>query len=160
MFVLTGKMAKKIPYNSCGEHAIRGQVYFWSCYSAVLTLSRYCIIFKTIKRIVHPKKKILSLTHTQVFQTCMSFFPLYLALYVKNTRDATMPFFQIRSDPEKSEYRPIPIRYQRSFFFFFFFFFFNFVILLYFRVTLLCVKHNLLDNFIVMKRIYKSAATA
>ncbi len=26
------------------------------------------------------------------------------------TRDATIPFFQIRSDPENSEYRPIPIR--------------------------------------------------
>ncbi len=25
-------------------------------------------------------------------------------------RDATIPFFQIRSDPENSEYRPIPIR--------------------------------------------------
>ncbi len=50
-----------------------------------------------------------------------------------------------RSDPENSEYRPIPIRYDPSAFFFI-----N-VEFLYFCVTLLCVKHNLLDNFILMK---------
>ncbi len=53
-----------------------------------------------------------------------------------------------RSDPEKSEYRPIPIRAQ------FFFFFIN-VEFLYFCVTLLCVKHNLLDNLILMKNNMK-----
>ncbi len=37
------------------------------------------------------------------------------------SRDATIPFFQIRSDPENSEYRPIPIRYQHSYFFYFFY---------------------------------------
>ncbi len=58
-------------------------------------------------------------------------------------------FFQIRSDPENSEYRPIPIRYQRRFFFFI-----N-VEFLYFCVTLLCVKHNLLDNFILMNNNMK-----
>ncbi len=65
------------------------------------------------------------------------------------SRDATIPFFQIRSDPENSEYRPIPIRSQ-----FFFFFSIN-VEFLYFCVTLLCVKHNLLDNFILMKNNMK-----
>ncbi len=70
-----------------------------------------------------------------------------------NTRDATIPFFQIRSDrsdSENSEYRRFrsdPILAQ---FFFFFFFLIN-VEFLYFCVTLLCVKHNLLDNFILMK---------
>ncbi len=67
------------------------------------------------------------------------------------TRDATIPFFQIRSDPENSEYRPIPIRSDPSAGFFFFI---N-VEFLYFCVTLLCVKHNLLDNFILMKNNMK-----
>ncbi len=53
-----------------------------------------------------------------------------------------------RSDPENSEYRAIPIRSQ------FFFFLIN-VEFLYFCVTLLCVKHNLLDNFILMKNNMK-----
>ncbi len=54
-----------------------------------------------------------------------------------------------RSDPENSEYRPIPISV-----FFFVVFFIN-VEFLYFRFTLLCVKHNLLDNFILMKNNMK-----
>ncbi len=37
----------------------------------------------------------------------------------------------------------------------FFFFFFIYVEFLYFCVTLLCVKHNLLDNFILMKNNMK-----
>ncbi len=68
-------------------------------------------------------------------------------------RDATIPFFPIRSDPENSEYRPIPIR--SSFFFFLLFFFFINVKFLYFCFTLFCVKHNLLDNFILMKNNMK-----
>ncbi len=55
------------------------------------------------------------------------------------SRDATIPFFQIRSDPENSEYRPIPIRSDTSTVIFLFFFI-N-VEFLYFCVTLLCVKH-------------------
>ncbi len=65
-------------------------------------------------------------------------------------RDATIPFFQIRSDPENSEYRPIPIRSDPSAVVFFVVFLIN-VEFLYFCSTLLCVKHNLLDNFILMK---------
>ncbi len=57
-------------------------------------------------------------------------------------RDATIQFFQIRSDPENSAYRPIPIQSDTSAGFFFI----N-VEFLYFCVTLLCVKHNLLDNW-------------
>ncbi len=67
--------------------------------------------------------------------------------------DATIPFFQIRSDPENSEYRPIPIR-SDPILAQVFFFFFN-LEFLYFCVTLLCVKHNLLDNFILMKNNMK-----
>ncbi len=66
-------------------------------------------------------------------------------------RDATIPFFQIRSDPENSEYRRFrsdPILAQILFFFI------N-IEFLYFCVTLLCVKHNLLDNFILMKNNMK-----
>ncbi len=51
-----------------------------------------------------------------------------------------------RSDPidqENSEYRPIPILFLIN------------VEFLYFCVTLLCVKHNLLDNFILMKNNMK-----
>ncbi len=70
------------------------------------------------------------------------------------TRDATIPFFQIRSDPENSEYRPIPIRSDPSAVFLFCCFFIN-VEFLYFCVTLLCVKHNLLDNIILMKNNMK-----
>ncbi len=47
-----------------------------------------------------------------------------------------------------------PILAQFFFFFFFFFFLIN-VEFLYFCVTLLCVKHNLLDNFILMKNNMK-----
>ncbi len=61
-----------------------------------------------------------------------------------------IPFFQIRSNPENSEYRRFrsdPILAQ-------FFFFIN-VEFIYFCVTLLCVKHNLLDNLILMKNNMK-----
>ncbi len=76
-------------------------------------------------------------------------------------RDATIPFFQIRSDPIQKilsigQFRSDPILAQ----FFFFFFFIN-VEFLYFCVTLLCVKHKLIDNFILMKnnmKIYIGAA--
>ncbi len=57
-----------------------------------------------------------------------------------------------RSDPENSEYRPIPIRSDTSAGFFFSIINVEF---LYFCVTLLCVKHNLLDNFILMKNNMK-----
>ncbi len=63
-----------------------------------------------------------------------------------------IPCFQIRSDPENSEYRPIPIQSDPSVVFFFFFFNLEF---LYFCVTLWCVKHNLLDSFILMKNNMK-----
>ncbi len=62
-----------------------------------------------------------------------------------------------RSDPIRSRkfwVSPIPIRSDPSAGFFFFFFFIN-VEFLYFCVTLLCVKHNLLDNFILMKNNMK-----
>ncbi len=58
----------------------------------------------------------------------------------------------IRSDPENSEYRRF--RSDPSAVFFFFFFLIN-VEFLYFCVTLLCVKHNLLDNIILMKNNMK-----
>ncbi len=62
-------------------------------------------------------------------------------------RDATMPFFQIRSD---SEYWPIPIRSDTSTIFYFFI---NVQFL--YCVTLLCVKHNLVENLILMKNNMK-----
>ncbi len=66
------------------------------------------------------------------------------------TRDATIPFFQIRSIQKIlsiGQFRSDPILVQV-----FFFFLIN-VEFLYFCVTLLCVKHNLLDNFVLMKNI-------
>ncbi len=67
-------------------------------------------------------------------------------------RDATIPFFQNRSDPIQkilSIADSDPILAQ-----FFLFFFIN-VEFLYFCVTLLCVKHNLLVNFILKKKNMK-----
>ncbi len=55
-----------------------------------------------------------------------------------------------RFDPENSEYRPIQIRSDTSAVFFLI----N-VEFLYFCITLFCVKHNLLDNFILMKNNMK-----
>ncbi len=83
-------------------------------------------------------------------------------IFKVKSRDATIPFFQIRSDPiqkilsiaDSDPIRSDPILAQVFFFFFFFFFFIN-VEFLYFCVTLLCVKHNLLDNFILMKNNMK-----
>ncbi len=74
-----------------------------------------------------------------------------------SSRDATIPFFQIRSDPENSEYRRFRSDPIAQFFFFFFLFFFTLINVefLYFCVTLLCVKHNLLDNLILMKNNMK-----
>ncbi len=66
-------------------------------------------------------------------------------------REATIPFFQNRSDPEHSEDRPI--QSDTSTVFFFFFYQCRIPILLHFCtsvdliVTLLCVKHNLLQCF-------------
>ncbi len=73
------------------------------------------------------------------------------------TRDAPIPFFQIRSDPIQKilsigRYRSNPILAQC--FFVCFCFLIN-VEFLYFCSTLLCVKHNLLDNFILMKNNMK-----
>ncbi len=67
-------------------------------------------------------------------------------------RDATIPFFQIRSDPENSEYRPIPIRSDPIPAQFFFKINVEF---LYFCVTLLCVKHNLQDTLILIRKNMK-----
>ncbi len=52
-----------------------------------------------------------------------------------------------RSDPENSEYRPIPIRVQVVFFVVFFKSMYSF----YTSVSLFCVLNNLLDNLILMK---------
>ncbi len=63
-------------------------------------------------------------------------------------RDATIPFFQNRSDTENSENRPIPIQSDTSAVLFFYQCNLEF---LYFSVepivALLCVKHNLLQCF-------------
>ncbi len=75
-----------------------------------------------------------------------------LIWYLHGSRDAMIPFFQIRSDPIQkilSIADSDPILAQ-----FFLIFFIN-VEFLYFCVTLLCVKHNLLDNFILMKNNMK-----
>ncbi len=64
-------------------------------------------------------------------------------------RDAAIPFFQIQSRKFWVSANSDPILAQ------FFFFFINVVSIAYFCVTLLCVKHNLLDNFILMKNNMK-----
>ncbi len=81
---------------------------------------------------------------------------LVTAVWLKVDKNVGMQRYHFfRSDPIRSRKFWVsdnsdPIRYQRSFFFFLI----N-VEFLYFCVTLLCVKHNLLDNLILMKNNMK-----
>ncbi len=82
-------------------------------YMSLLTLLINLMHPYKIKVFVSLKKKKKNLNAPKLLNNS-----IYCCIYI---RDATIPFFQIRSDPENSEYRPIPIRAQLFYYYFLFF---------------------------------------
>ncbi len=71
-----------------------------------------------------------------------------LKVKLQDCRDTMIPLFQKRSNTENSEDRPIPSQFDTSAVFFFFYQCRTSILLCVdLIVTLLCVKHNLLQCF-------------
>ncbi len=91
---------------------------FWYSITFSVSLSFFLLLYLCLSGVL-PICGCVCIVLSIYLSFCL-FLCISLSLFVILSRDATIPFFQIQSDPENSEYRPIPIRSQVFFFFFFF----------------------------------------